>query len=279
MPIPNILYHYCRNESLIHIVNGKILFLTSVTGANDYEETRRARPYIIERLKLHSIGAKNTWMNRLLELFDINDRIPFVLCFSENGDQLSQWRGYADDGQGVSIGFFMPSLSLPQRLPLSYASPEQAIGIDKVIYDEGIQKGIVDRLVDEYVKAVAVNPSTMDNRAIETILQLRQFSLIFKNPGFIEENEWRIIHTPMPYSSPGEPMKLMGAIGNRTSRIIKNSIVTSIPLKLNWANGQEPIAEVFLGPKNKTHPFDLVNLFHENGLNNVEFKRSKTTYR
>ena len=51
--------------------------------------------------------------------------------------------------------------------------------------------------------------------------------------------------------------------------------MTSIPLKLNWANGQEPIAEVFLGPKNKTHPFDLVNLFHENGLNNVEFKRSK----
>ena len=27
------------------------------------------------------------------------------MCFCEDGDKLSQWRGYADNGKGVSIGF------------------------------------------------------------------------------------------------------------------------------------------------------------------------------
>lgn len=27
----------------------------------------------------------------------------FVICFSDNGDMLSHWRGYGDDGKGVSI--------------------------------------------------------------------------------------------------------------------------------------------------------------------------------
>ena len=29
----------------------------------------------------------------------------FVSCFSADGDVLSQWRAYADDGHGFAIGF------------------------------------------------------------------------------------------------------------------------------------------------------------------------------
>lgn len=31
--------------------------------------------------------------------------LTYVVCFSEKMDCLSQWRGYADDGKGISIGF------------------------------------------------------------------------------------------------------------------------------------------------------------------------------
>ena len=34
-----------------------------------------------------------------------DDYITYAICFSERGDSLSQWRGYADDGSGVCIGF------------------------------------------------------------------------------------------------------------------------------------------------------------------------------
>lgn len=29
----------------------------------------------------------------------------FCVCFSESKDKLSQWRGYAQDGKGIAIGF------------------------------------------------------------------------------------------------------------------------------------------------------------------------------
>lgn len=29
----------------------------------------------------------------------------YITCFSRNGDLLSQWRAYGDDGKAVSIGF------------------------------------------------------------------------------------------------------------------------------------------------------------------------------
>lgn len=39
----------------------------------------------------------------LLIIEDMFDGLGF--CLSEKPDLLSQWRGYADDGQGLSIGF------------------------------------------------------------------------------------------------------------------------------------------------------------------------------
>lgn len=41
--------------------------------------------------------------------------LTYVACFSERKDCLSQWRGYADDRQGISIGFCKKMLeSLPK---------------------------------------------------------------------------------------------------------------------------------------------------------------------
>lgn len=51
--------------------------------------------------------------------------LPVGSCFSLNGDVLSQWRAYADDGHGYAIGFDATTLlKLPIR-PL------------KVLYDDG----------------------------------------------------------------------------------------------------------------------------------------------
>lgn len=43
--------------------------------------------------------------NKVMTSISQGDIATFVICFSENGDLLSQWRGYADNGRGVTIGF------------------------------------------------------------------------------------------------------------------------------------------------------------------------------
>ena len=35
----------------------------------------------------------------------VPNTLPLIGCFSKNGDLLSQWRAYAEDGKGFSIGF------------------------------------------------------------------------------------------------------------------------------------------------------------------------------
>ena len=39
----------------------------------------------------------------------------FVCCFSTNGDDLGQWRAYADDGKGYALGFDGPALVRASR--------------------------------------------------------------------------------------------------------------------------------------------------------------------
>src|SRR5437868_13516061 len=40
----------------------------------------------------------------------------FLACFSTSGDSLSQWRAYADDAQGFSIGFDTSDLDVPAKI-------------------------------------------------------------------------------------------------------------------------------------------------------------------
>jgi len=279
MPIPDILYHYCSNDSLLSIVTSKTLLLTAVTAANDYEETQRTRPFLLSEIAKYDSEPEKDQLSKLQQLFDINNTIPFIASFSENPDQLSQWRGYADDATGVSIGFNMRCFGLQQRLPLTHVSASQTIGVEKVIYDDANQRDIVGHLVTEYLKSAKVPVPDLDNVAIATAIQLRQFSLIFKNPGFREEAEWRIVHTPILGGPPSGALNLVGAAGPRKSRMKRQQIVTSIPLDLKKTDETEPLARVFLGPRNPTHLFDLANLFHEHGFVSVDVRRSSITYR
>lgn len=57
-----------------------------------------------EKINLLNKIRKKLLVNTILkrEILDIS---RYICCFSENGDILSQWRAYADDGKGLAIGF------------------------------------------------------------------------------------------------------------------------------------------------------------------------------
>jgi len=53
--------------------------------------------------------------NRLAFILDMLkyyvESSSYITCFSRNGDLLSQWRAYGNDGKGVSIGFYSKLIS------------------------------------------------------------------------------------------------------------------------------------------------------------------------
>ena len=93
-------------------------------GKNDKESTKKERENT-EKLKkelfkeyynkIFSASIKKNIDNyiKINKFLTINDLLKekskkikrYILCFSGDGDLLSQWRAYADDGKGISIGF------------------------------------------------------------------------------------------------------------------------------------------------------------------------------
>lgn len=63
----------------------------------------------------------------------------FVICLSEEGDLLSQWRGYADDGRGMCLGF-----NVHELLEFTDASTITGYALEKVQY---LSKEALDRWI------------------------------------------------------------------------------------------------------------------------------------
>lgn len=112
-----------------------------------------------------------------------NTNRQYVACFSESCDHLSQWRAYAQDGYGMSIGFSKKMLkSLDQEYEVSF---------DKIIYDLLKQEKFIDTIIEENINKLKYK--TISNVAAEFNSNYRFKYLLCKNPSFSEEREWRLI--------------------------------------------------------------------------------------
>lgn len=134
--VPATLHHYCSTETFMAIVANKTIRLSALSMSNDSEEGRlvlrlteklgevnRTHPAVIASLKAH-------WN----EVVAANEGLGF--CLSERGDLLSQWRGYAAQGGGVSIGF---STDFFERMSAAKEADEHVAALERVEYSEGQQ--------------------------------------------------------------------------------------------------------------------------------------------
>ncbi|MEQ8461526.1 MAG: DUF2971 domain-containing protein [Sandaracinaceae bacterium] len=109
-PAPT-LYQYTDGSALSAILEHRRMWATHSSFLNDYGEGE----YIWKRLLTvaeesnghDAITAELT--KSILSGIATNDEVLgkelFVACFSEDPDALSQWRAYANNGDGYSIGF------------------------------------------------------------------------------------------------------------------------------------------------------------------------------
>ncbi|MFV1878164.1 DUF2971 domain-containing protein [Nioella sp.] len=66
-----------------------------------------------------------------------HDRLALGVCFSEERDLLSQWRGYAADGAGFSISFYREALE-----HIAKGHPESKLELTKIAYGDQDQDEI-----------------------------------------------------------------------------------------------------------------------------------------
>ncbi|MGC3836068.1 DUF2971 domain-containing protein [Moritella viscosa] len=124
---------------------------------------------------------------------------PFSFSLTEEGDLLSQWRGYTKNGIGVNVGF--SSLGLKdsfQLLPCLYTLEEQRKYIEH-LFDLAINKFSHTEEKGQFDKALCLNPSELphwdaiNEAGTQLISHLSAACSIIKDTSFSEEKEWRLV--------------------------------------------------------------------------------------
>lgn len=111
----------------------------------------------------------------MLRLYDdIFDIYGFAgICLSEEGDLLSQWCAYFENGAGVSIGFNSAAFyKEPEPLtapptPRTPPPPPPLPPLFRVIYDENIQRRIIAPNVEHIFKFFEGNPTINTDKFFE----------------------------------------------------------------------------------------------------------------
>jgi hypothetical protein len=234
--IPQTLYHYTSQEGLLGIMRGKMLWVSSIRHLNDAAELSYAIAILKKYLAGPEIGPEDqlsdTWIlfqqgvTKYLGVLENSD--SYVGSFSEERDQLSQWRAYTGGGVGFSIGFDFEMLKNAattrkfELLRCTYAVKE---------HDEYVRS-----LIEKSKRALREEGMRgVDKAVIQCVSEFMTFAPRLKHPTFKEEQEWRVFKT----TDLGEPVKF---------RAGKSMLVPYGEFPFRDEHNNTPIVEVVVGP-------------------------------
>ncbi len=189
------IFQYCSISTFKSMIEKKELWLTHYAAMNDAKECQILNDRLHSWRKDMGDGLdEGDWKRFLREYMKKAFKEIYLSCFSLERDLLSQWRAYADDGRGFSVGFKWKDLKAePYKLPLKDKRGQEARTIWPVVYNEKTQDGAIRKLLTpDKIRAAVEEPGAF----YDLFIQLRCLSLIYKNKGFTEEKEVRVILTP-----------------------------------------------------------------------------------
>lgn len=290
--VKKIIYHYTTLETLIKIIENQSLWATNTRFLNDRDEFFHGQKIIIKLLKdfIDQENFDREYIEILkaavtnLERFAKTNQ--FVICFSNNGDLISQWRAYANNGKGVSIGF--------DRTSLTSSLAEPVTG-QYVVYDS-FKKELVVRTFFEkslffFKEKKKLFPSEeFDFNKVAAELMIGFLEIIisaYKDPSFAEEMEYRIRLKTSDHDENQIPNKRFRSNGNLIIPYVELETKFNEYKKLPDGNGgtvlveQLPISEVIIGPCLDFIAVSdgLSQLLKENNYDNVKIKQSQIPYR
>lgn len=341
-----IVYHYCDLNAFQSILKNKTLWLSDVKKSNDCEEgnylINLIHSYLNYLIQTESCGIKE--LKNVRELLDIyfehqetrvynlddieeNDKvfeqlgyIPgdelyydkfekplYTTCFSSNGDLLSQWRGYADDGCGVAIGFRTDLLSKWNANIEGMLNKSPIAGFAPVKYME-LNEQVIDYTEDLLRRTK--NYRSVRNKPEKIILltsiflkidKIKEESILLKSTAFSEEHEYRLFFNDTITFDSRNGIYNLDSRGKKAVEGIKEFYLSELKTRtnkegivsyyeLNFSNVKdEIIAEIVLGPKCKLSQTDVEFLLSINGFNGIGnnqydqqkilIRKSKLSYR
>ena len=211
----DFLYHYTTTAGLIGILTSGNIWLTNAGFLNDSEELTYGAGKAAAQLRSRADKARSSLGDRDMNNYvadalegiahsieSINDpgtgrfEFPYVASFSEERDDLSQWRGYASGG--YCVAFHRKSL----QTYLVPADDEAVLGVgqnistlEKIFYGEEGEQHLQDQIFT-VVRALYERGYPAAPPGVDTYFMVKQAMIpalvLTKHPAFRAENEWRI---------------------------------------------------------------------------------------
>lgn len=220
------LYHYTNILGLKAIIESRSIWASDIRYLNDFSEVKIAKdflratyPIILESYQNHPLA---NIIKIACEEILVEEITVFATSFCETPDKLSQWRGYANDGGGVSIGFNVEKLEKVSPLRLSKVKYGESI-----IYELEI---IIKSFFNHKVK-IKENEIKKDIKR-----QLIEHIVTSKSSAFSEESETRLI--AFTHISKSQPVNY---------RVKNYQLVPYISIDLS-EGFQDTIKSVWVGP-------------------------------
>jgi Protein of unknown function (DUF2971) len=204
-PVPKLIYHYTDGAGLRGILESGTLRFGDIFYMNDPSEIRHGIGTAFETLDAVATQAEDqpehaVFARQFRKLLSSGIEVIahyFVCCFSKNGDNLDQWRAYADNGRGYSLGFDGPELVNA----FSKVCEPHAQTFEITYSDEQL-RGMLQDLIELVVPLVSLPRSQhlgekvseyMKELQIRLALLALQASIMFKNEAYRHEEEYRLL--------------------------------------------------------------------------------------
>ena len=216
---PPVLFHYTDDAGLKGILEYGNIRLTDVVNLNDPAELRHGFSHAMDVLGKRAASGppESQVFAKQFERFLIDGGIDeaahfFVGCFSAAGDDLGQWRGYADNGRGFALGF--DAAILEDGFVKSSALPTGSGQTFRVMYNDKaateLQCGIIDKMFHLISLPHGKNLDSktlheyMGELLVVTWMHCLRVALFFKHEAYANEAEYRFlqIHMAGPHAPP-----------------------------------------------------------------------------
>lgn len=285
----NTLFHYCSTDAFFAMIRSGSLWLSSLSQSNDFLEGKLVSASVARLAAKDKMDEQSVRkVQSLIETVEsVVDALGF--CLSAEGDLLSQWRGYAADATGVSIGFSKSYLQ--ELVKSSSTAPQTSMSLERVEYAVIEQDKLVQPVYSTFRDLVASgeirqpswhqvvrSDSLADIKQFVSDLQARQVPLLkaqlelvpklflLKNPAFSEEQEWRLVNMLFKPHTKYEDFRVRG-----------NQLIPYRAYKLEEFDGPS-ITDIVLGPKHRTPVPVIQDFLVKHGHKNVRVRLSEATY-
>lgn len=277
--LPRTLYHYCSVPTFYNIIKNKSIWLSDISKSNDSLELRWIKgkcqyymlkawtDYVKATFDIGESGkvdfaAFESLQKQVENLFSVETEKCWAFCLSEKADDLGQWRGYADDGCGISIGFKSSFFRTIEAEGKSVYKSPSSVTFDSVSYKDKE----VEKLFYDTCGLSQITPHMGSNEVLRelhaAILATLLLAPFYKSRKFAEEKEWRLVFSTetkelIAGKTPqSEFKKMFPSTEIQYDFIVRNNWLVS-HISFGAEDLAKHISEIWIGPKCKLSSIDL----------------------